>query len=1264
MKPSRRASTRRRRKSLSASPQVGTPAAPSTPFSPVPRDAPRPPCPSGFDPDVWERVVDIAVAASAKDAGSGRLHATPGWATHAAAMAQETRRWDDVVHPETDASDATPAILRATSDAHEKKHAESLLVAARAAVAAAADSEAVDPAPLVRFALLREDLTARESATDGERAAGRGVAFAADVDTRTGSGDSKTESEKLATNARDDRKSSLMSLPERDAALRALATVRDEHAAEVTRLCASQENYEAFTAAVARLGGVRELLRRTASQARAQHDELVAAGAPVLAAEADCSYERATAARAARAARRADACRGACAVAREAEIALAQRRWFDALAKTDAVVNEHVPRLAPAPKPRSRFARSGTATEPIETHRKHATNAHASWSDDERDSSDDGSGTRECAASRALAASLLEDSARARDAALRGADATANQWLVAARAAAAAAGARALSLGDRRGDDRAEATAARETAAFSFGDPSEARALVRASVERARARGAAAASAARRAAVDVAAAAERAKAARRAAEAAGDDPSFAASADSADSAERSSPASETRPETRDSTLPRRIDFTAAAAAEDRDGGEARRGRPNEALSRRPEGPADSARSSRPGVGDVSYDPSDPFRALDVAGASFSEAPATAPLRAATRAFAAVGLGARFAARVREQRALQLRAEMRYDAYAFGGVEKKTSDDALRRLINESLAKFVGHFVIERRVARDRALDVFDGDRTLTEPSHLERAFVSATRELEAFVVAAVADAGQAAVARAAVAAVERACFALARLGPGFEAAPLRLRDAAARAARARVLELLEDDTADACATSATSARARLARLNVEAGASAAPADGDVPSAFAADLASAAEAFAAETGAFLGGLARVGDARGGDVREPRDAAATARSATRACVERVARTCALPLFSETEASAFGSLSVQKRAFSENEDEALAARLIADAAWLDARVDGWCALAAAAARRAFRATETTFPARDEELARRDSSSGDAKAPELASTEGMEQKSNVSLMSVSPPPFAATARACERALLRAARAHIASAAAAAASPNEWAPASAPSGPSERASAVSAYFYGTLRRALATPAPPAAVAAFARVARASLALCADATLRAMETDLSSAKTVNAHGLLGLRHDLEAFEHVAETLAETLAETAPGRGAEGGSSADPMRASLASLRVLLRLCAEPAAESAGAESRDPRAALEAFVAETFAGIDDAAAANDDDALGAAPLTRARAARILEKYRDVPAGKGTGHAVSAARSSGSFANKRRIDAVVKALKACG
>ena len=95
MKPSRRASTRRRRKSHSASPQVGTPATPATPFSPVPRDAPRPPCPSNFDPDVWERVVDIAVAASAKEASGGQ-NATPGWATNAATVARETRERNDV----------------------------------------------------------------------------------------------------------------------------------------------------------------------------------------------------------------------------------------------------------------------------------------------------------------------------------------------------------------------------------------------------------------------------------------------------------------------------------------------------------------------------------------------------------------------------------------------------------------------------------------------------------------------------------------------------------------------------------------------------------------------------------------------------------------------------------------------------------------------------------------------------------------------------------------------------------------------------------------------------------------------------------------------------------------------------------------------------------------------------------------------------------------------------------------------------------------
>jgi hypothetical protein len=49
------------------------------------------------------------------------------------------------------------------------------------------------------------------------------------------------------------------------------------------------------------------------------------------------------------------------------------------------------------------------------------------------------------------------------------------------------------------------------------------------------------------------------------------------------------------------------------------------------------------------------------------------------------------------------------------------------------------------------------------------------------------------------------------------------------------------------------------------------------------SAFAAELASSAEAFAAETGAFLGGLVR-GDGGAGCDAEARDAVATARRAT--------------------------------------------------------------------------------------------------------------------------------------------------------------------------------------------------------------------------------------------------------------------------------------------------------------------------------------------------------------------------------------------
>ena len=176
-----------------------------------------------------------------------------------------------------------------------------------------------------------------------------------------------------------------------------------------------------------------------------------------------------------------------------------------------------------------------------------------------------------------------------------------------------------------------------------------------------------------------------------------------------------------------------------------------------------------------------------------------------------------------------------------------------------------------------------------------------------------------------------------------------------------------------------------------------------------------------------------------------------------------------------------------------------------------------------------------------------------------------------------------------------------------------------------------------------------------------------------MESD-SAAKAVNAHGLLGLRRDLEAFEHVAETLAETVFFGSLGSEDERDENRNVLKASLGSLRVLLRLCAAPADDETvpkdGKCGKDGDArfgSLEAFVADAFAdaaigavGDDPSRLSGNASATGAEPLTRARAARILEKYRDVPSNKGAGLDVNG--RSGSFASKKRIDAVVKALKA--
>jgi hypothetical protein len=160
-----------------------------------------------------------------------------------------------------------------------------------------------------------------------------------------------------------------------------------------------------------------------------------------------------------------------------------------------------------------------------------------------------------------------------------------------------------------------------------------------------------------------------------------------------------------------------------------------------------------------------------------------------------------------------------------------------------------------------------------------------------------------------------------------------------------------------------------------------------------------------------------------------------------------------------------------------------------------------------------------------------------------------------------------------------------------------------------------------------------------------------------MEND-SLTKTVNAHGLLLLRHDLEAFEHVARTLAETALSTTEALP-RGEAVGDALVASLGSVRVLLSLCADRSGTTEGGSR------VEAFVTDAFA----AAAGGDDETLESEngdagetpffkPLTRARAARILEKYRDVPLGKGADPSATAF----AFASKKRVDAVVKVLKA--
>ena len=288
MKPSRRASTRRRRKSLSASPQVGTPAAPSTPFSPVPRDAPRPPClrlATRTSGSAWwtspsRRARRTLGAAGSVDAGVGDAHR--GGGTGDAAMGRRRPPRDGRFRRH--ARDTPRDVRRARKTRR---------VVARRPRAPPSPPPSPPPPPTPRRSTRRRWC--------GSRAA-RGPDRARERDRRRTHGRwARVRRGRQRGPARAIRKPSLKSSRQRVAdagkarscpspsATRRCARSRrfaTSTRPEVTRLCASQENYEAFIAAVARLGGVRDLAAANGPRRARSTIALVAAGDRVLAAAA------------------------------------------------------------------------------------------------------------------------------------------------------------------------------------------------------------------------------------------------------------------------------------------------------------------------------------------------------------------------------------------------------------------------------------------------------------------------------------------------------------------------------------------------------------------------------------------------------------------------------------------------------------------------------------------------------------------------------------------------------------------------------------------------------------------------------------------------------------------------------------------------------------------------------------------------------------------------------------------------------------------
>ena len=847
--------------------------------------------------------------------------------------------------------------------------------------------------------------------------------------------------------------------------------------------------------------------------------------------------------------------------------------------------------------------------------------------------------------SRTLAAHLARQCAPAREAVARAADAAARDWLTAARGAAREMGSNEMARAGRgwaAADARRAARRRRRRAERDArsGDVEVVREMVRESVRRAR---------------------ERAKPQPRAKNGAAAAAANATSSSSGATATATATATAAAADSDETRIRRRIDFTAEIVEMREDD---RRRRDDESDTVGDAADPSSAKgtangtASGPGSGSSSSLGSGSVADLDLA-----------PILRCRRVFDAMGVGDRFEAHLGRERALQLAADVRTPPNA-------APDDALRKLVNDGLAAFVGHFAAQERLARafgrfdarsDGEEDVSDGNgrgpgrgpgRGRDDRGDDDRSAPSAPASASAPSSASSSYAAAYAEARDSLAStLVRLCRAsrdpgvllATRDATRVAAAALRLRgydatalDAAATTASASHLDALADATRDAAADGFAPERL-VPSL-----------DGGPSSRFAEDIANAAAAFAVEAGARVGGDR--GRAEGDARRATSDAARDAAAKTRACVEATADALEKTLVGgfggdgdETRGGGGGARAMK---------EWHLAQLVGDAARLNAEAAAWERAAAATAARVVVAggdedaaeTETEDEESETAFARDVSSSGDVSSPgvpsaargrraRLASALRFPLPTNVAATATTRDwtPFASFARAAESALIDLVIGRVEGLLAAASSSDpaeDFAPTNAAGGvrpdePSEAIASTLTYLDGTLRLASATlPAESAR-----RLAEASVGAAARGLVDAARSP--AVRKVTERGVARMRADLDALETFAASLAHATARAS--RGTMAGMGSEPAAGS------------EPAVGSWAWNALAAPRMLVGLLTGDGADAEEAARAAARDAAAAGTSAEALA-KILDKYRETGGAEGM-----------VFPPKRRVEAAARVLR---